>query len=181
MTQGARIKYIRNQRGLTQKGLGILCGFPENSADVRIRQYESNTKSPKKDTLTVLAQVLKINYIAIENNDFSSTEDIMETLFWLDNGDLIDFFELQPSRDKTNDWRFKGNYNSNIHVASSNPFGLVFRDDSLNGFFDEWGLRKKELKHCKITQLQYNNWKWNWPYSCDDIKDNETYVDWMEI
>ena len=51
MTQGERIKYIRNSRKMTQKQLGLLCGFSESTADVRIRQYESNAKAPKQDTL----------------------------------------------------------------------------------------------------------------------------------
>ena len=45
----------------------------------------------------------------------------------------------------------------------------------------EWFQRKQQLKKKEITQEQYDNWKWNWPCSCDDSKDSETYVDWMNI
>ena len=36
---GAKIKKIREYRGLTQKILGIRCGFSDATADVRIGQY----------------------------------------------------------------------------------------------------------------------------------------------
>ena len=44
MTQGQRIRFVREFRHMTQKELGLACGFPEASADVRIRQYESDQK-----------------------------------------------------------------------------------------------------------------------------------------
>ena len=91
MTQGERIKFIRQKRGLTQQQLGEACGFTESSAGVRIRQYESNQKSPKDDTLMLIAKALRVNYIAIKNYDLGSAEDILETLFWLDaSGNTIE-------------------------------------------------------------------------------------------
>ena len=44
---GAKIKKIREYRGLTQKILGIRCGFSDATADVRIGQYEKNKKTPR--------------------------------------------------------------------------------------------------------------------------------------
>lgn len=51
MTVGERIKYARKMRGLTQKELGLRIGFDENTADVRVAQYESGTRTPKLDML----------------------------------------------------------------------------------------------------------------------------------
>ena len=45
MAVGDRIKRARNLRGMTQKELGIAIGFEEKSADIRIAQYESNTRT----------------------------------------------------------------------------------------------------------------------------------------
>ena len=42
-------------------------------------------------------------------------------------------------------------------------------------------LRKQQLKKKEIPQKQYVNWKWDWPCSCDDSKDSEAYVDWMNL
>jgi transcriptional regulator with XRE-family HTH domain len=49
MAIGERIKYIRNLKNFTQKYLGQLIGFPEKTADIRIAQYESGTRTPKAD------------------------------------------------------------------------------------------------------------------------------------
>lgn len=60
MIKGQRIRYFRNLRGLTQKELGIQMGFSENTADVRIAQYESGTRKPKAEMTAALAQALGV-------------------------------------------------------------------------------------------------------------------------
>jgi hypothetical protein len=40
MATGERIRFFRNKRGMTMKYPGQTVGFPDNSADVRISQYE---------------------------------------------------------------------------------------------------------------------------------------------
>ena len=47
MAIGERIHFFRNKCGLTQKQLGKLLGFPEKSADVRLAQYETGSRTPK--------------------------------------------------------------------------------------------------------------------------------------
>ena len=42
ITFGRKLKYLRQKKHLTQKELGITLGFPEDSADVRIAQYDEN-------------------------------------------------------------------------------------------------------------------------------------------
>ena len=41
MAIGERIRFFRNLKGYTQKGLGQLVGFSEKTADIRIAQYEA--------------------------------------------------------------------------------------------------------------------------------------------
>ena len=48
MAIGDRIKRARNFRGMTQKELGMAVGLDEKSADIRIAQYESGTRTPKE-------------------------------------------------------------------------------------------------------------------------------------
>lgn len=43
---GQRLKFIRRFRRLTQKELGLLMGYSEKTADVRIAQYESLAPIP---------------------------------------------------------------------------------------------------------------------------------------
>ena len=40
MSPGRRIRHYRMLRGMTQKALGIAAGFPPETADLRIAQYE---------------------------------------------------------------------------------------------------------------------------------------------
>lgn len=41
---GQRLKFVRRFRRLTQKELGLLMGYSEKTADVRIAQYEKNAR-----------------------------------------------------------------------------------------------------------------------------------------
>ena len=83
MTIGQRIKKARLHKGLTQQELGVLIGFPKNSADVRIAQYESSARKPKADIKEKLSKVLKINprYLYMPEN-YNMT-DIIFLLFEL--------------------------------------------------------------------------------------------------
>ena len=45
---GQRLKFVRRFRRLTQKELGLLMGYSEKTADVRIAQYEKNARTPKQ-------------------------------------------------------------------------------------------------------------------------------------
>ena len=69
---------------MTQKELGIAVGFDEKSADIRIAQYESNTRTPKEDLLRKLAEALDVNYRSLYEPTLYAAEDIMYTLFELD-------------------------------------------------------------------------------------------------
>ena len=48
MAIGERIRFFRNLRGMTQKSLGMSIGFAEKTADIRMAQYESGTRTQKK-------------------------------------------------------------------------------------------------------------------------------------
>ena len=83
MVLGERIKRIRTFRGLTQRELGLKLGYEERNADVRIAQYESSYRVPKKDTLMEIAKILNINYINFVTEAPGCAEDIMQTFFGL--------------------------------------------------------------------------------------------------
>lgn len=60
ITFGEKLRYLRRKNNLTQKQLGMAVGFPENTADVRIAQYETNARTPREELLKKLAQVLGV-------------------------------------------------------------------------------------------------------------------------
>ena len=69
---GSKLKEIRECRKLTQRDLGIMCGFTEKTADVRIVQYEKNRKIPGPDVIEKMEKALgiKIN-INVEIIDYT--------------------------------------------------------------------------------------------------------------
>ncbi|MFT8888001.1 MAG: helix-turn-helix transcriptional regulator [Ethanoligenens sp.] len=62
MAVGDRIKRMRNFRRLTQKEIGFAISFDGKSTDVRIAQYEADTRTPKEDILRKIADALDVNY-----------------------------------------------------------------------------------------------------------------------
>ncbi len=168
MTIGQRIKIIREFRKLTQKELGIKCGFTESNADVRIRQYENNTKIPRKDTLMKIAEALDVNCLALENYSNGNAEDVMETLFWLEELCSITLFSLDYEYEKNTDWVFSGKYNNWNHFSVQTPIGIYINYNLVNEFMAEWMKRQIELKNKEISRNEYFEWKLNWPHTCDN-------------
>ncbi len=57
MSIGDNIKRLRNEKGLTQKQLGDLCGM----ADSAIRRYENGGSNPKFGTVQKIAAALQVS------------------------------------------------------------------------------------------------------------------------
>ena len=85
MAIGERIRFFRNLRGMTQKYLGTVVGFPEKTADIRMAQYESGTRTPKADLTNKLAEVFGISPDALNVPDIDSYIGLMHTLFTLED------------------------------------------------------------------------------------------------
>ena len=85
MAIGERIHFFRLLRGMTQKYLGMTLGFPEKSADVRLAQYETGSRTPKADLTAALAQVLDVSPHALSVPDIDSYVGLMHTLFTLED------------------------------------------------------------------------------------------------
>jgi len=145
MQIGQRIKQARKHRGLTQKELGMMVGFDANTADIRIAQYESGTRTPKADMRDKLGEALQVNPRYFYNSDLYAAEDIMFLLFELDG---VDPLELTPFKDGTRT-------RVNVHIK----YNLV--DD----FLIDWMKQKQALAKGKITQQEYTEWVLTWPKS----------------
>lgn len=68
ITFGRKLKHLRQKNHLTQKELGIALGFPEDSADVRIAQYEADARKPRDEILVKMTKILCVpaNYAQTE-------------------------------------------------------------------------------------------------------------------
>jgi transcriptional regulator with XRE-family HTH domain len=145
MATGERIRFFRNRRGMTMKYLGQAVGFPENSADVRISQYESETRVPKEDMTESLAYVLDVSPQAISVPDIDSYIGLMHTLFTLEDryGLIIeeqegDFsFHIDPTQ---------GLFAKNIH-----------------SMLKAWAEQATKLKAGEITKEEYDKWRYRYP------------------
>ncbi len=89
MTIGERIKKIRVFRKMTMDELGGALGFEGKNMSVRISQYETGARIPGEDMILKLADVLHCNYKAISDYSLGAAEDIIETLFWLEESASI--------------------------------------------------------------------------------------------
>ena len=61
MAIGERIRFFRNLKGMTQKYLGVKLGFPEKTADIRMAQYESGSRTPKEDLTNELPELFGVS------------------------------------------------------------------------------------------------------------------------
>ena len=85
MAIGERIHFIRSLRGMTQKYLGMMVGFSEKTADVRMAQYETGARTPKADLTAELARVLDVSPKALDVPEIDSYVGLMHTLFALED------------------------------------------------------------------------------------------------
>ena len=60
MAIGERINFFRRRCNLTMNALGQLLGFDEKGADVRIAQYENNSRKPKAELTQSMADVFGV-------------------------------------------------------------------------------------------------------------------------
>jgi len=163
MAIGDRIKRIRNMRGLTQKELGTAIGFDESTADVRVAQYESGTRKPKEEILKKIADILDVNYRAIYEPTLYAAEDIMYTLFELDEHHSIRLLDAVEEE----------GYSKRVTCVN-------FNSKILDSFLKEWQQRKKDLANGSISKAEYMEWKVNWPQTCDDLGKFEPKKKWRK-
>ncbi|MEG0835394.1 MAG: helix-turn-helix transcriptional regulator [Christensenellaceae bacterium] len=90
MAVGERIRFIRNLRGMAQKYLGMGVGFPERTADIRMAQYKSGTRTPKADLTNPLASALEVSPLAQNVPEIDSYYGLTHTLFAIE-----DLYDLQ--------------------------------------------------------------------------------------
>lgn len=180
MTVGERIKKIRIFRKMTMDEFGAALGFEGKSMSVRVAQYETGARVPKTDMLMKIADTLKCNYKALDNYSLGSAEDIIETLFWLEEnavfptegkgkhfpeyqapGNLIRLAEMKPVY---RDADVTLTYNDNEYMSIGAPVAVTFEYGLVNDFLLEWNRMKLKLANGEITPNEYFEWKITWPH-----------------
>ena len=144
MAIGERIKFIRNMRGMTQKCLGMAIGFSENTADVRISQYESGDRTPKENMITKIACVLKVCSQALAIPDIGDPIGIAHTLFALE-----DMYGIRISI-----------INGELCLVLDKSKGATYL--SIFDMFSAWQQESEKLRIGIITKEEYDDWRYNY-------------------
>jgi len=157
MNIGERIKAIREFRGLTQYELGLALGFDEKVARARISQYEINYRTPKDDTLLLLANALNINVNTIKSYTLDTAVDVMVYLFWLDEKMKRKGVEFIKTGLLKADMQ--------IHTAGyeKEKIGLFLNYDGVENYLHEWYTQKENLENGNISDREYFEWLIGWP------------------
>jgi len=145
MAIGERIHFLRNLRGMTQKYLGQAVGFPEKTADVRMAQYESGTRTPKADLTKALANALEVSPYALDVPDIDSNIGLMHTLFTLEDLRGLSVAEVDGE----------------VCLKLDKSKGKVYHEMSQMLF--AWLEQAKKLDAGEITKEEYDLWRYNYP------------------
>lgn len=145
MAIGERIRFFRNLRGMTQKNLGTLVGFPPKNADVRLAQYETESRTPKTNLINSMANALDVSPLALSVPDIDSYLGLIHTLFTLEDRYGLKIDEV--------DGEVCLKVNVNKGKAATH----------LHKMLCSWHQAAAMLKAGKITQEEYNRWRYCYP------------------
>lgn len=145
MAIGERIHFFRNLRGMTQKYLGTLVGFPEKSADVRLAQYETGTRTPKADLTSALAQALDVAPQALAVPDIDSQIGLMHTLFTLEDVYGITIKEIDGE----------------VCLQINKDKGHTTND--LLKMLTAWATQSAKFAAGEISKEDYDRWRYYYP------------------
>ena len=145
MAIGERIRFFRNLRGMTQKYLGQVVGFPEKTADIRMAQYESGSRTPKAELTESLAGALGVSPLALSVPDIDSYLGLMHTLFTLEDrygltvetGENSVFLRVDPRKGKD--------------------------AAELSEMLTAWAEQAERLRNGEINREDYDKWRYNYP------------------
>ena len=145
MAIGERIHFFRTMRGMTQKYLGQLLGFPEKSADVRLAQYETGARTPKADLTNALANALDVSPKALDVPDIDSYTGLMHTLFALE-----DIYGLKI-----------GEIDGEVCLRLDKSKKMTYVE--MLDMFMAWNDQAQKLAQGDITKDEYDRWRYRYP------------------
>lgn len=128
---------------------GEIHGLENKNCSVRASQYETGTRYTKRNMLMKIADDLQCNYKALDDYGFGSAEDIIETLFGLEEsasintsnkhfpeyeapGNPITLYEIQPV---SNGKDITCTYNTDMNTSVFVPVAITINYELVNDFF----------------------------------------------
>ncbi|MDE5764093.1 MAG: helix-turn-helix domain-containing protein [Ruminococcus sp.] len=147
MAIGERIRFIRNLRGITQKFLGLKVGFSERTADIRIAQYESGSRTPKADLIEKIADTLDVSTEALNVPDIDSYTGLMHTLFAME-----DLYGLKIDT-----------LDGEICIRVNRQNGSMY--NKMTGLLEPWEEMAQKYRNGEISREEYDQWRYRYPRS----------------
>ena len=145
MAIGKRIRFFRNRKGMTQKQLGELLGFLGKTSDVRMAQYESESRTPKQDLVKEMAHLLDVSPRAITVPEIDSYIGLMHTLFALE-----DMYGLKIDE-------MDGEVVLRLDKSDYSTYS------SMNKMLRTWLAEAKKLENGENTKEEYDDWRYKYP------------------
>ena len=133
---------------------GMALGFPEKSADVRLAQYETGSRTPKADLTAALAQVLDVSPHALSVPDIDSYVGLMHTLFTLEDNYGLKISEMD------------GEVCLKVDVRKSKDAAR------LHEMLCSWQQAAAMLEAGEISKEDYDKWRYHYP----EFDKAQTYV-----
>ena len=138
LSQGARIAYVRQLRGMTQDELAGKLGFTDDRKRRHITRYETNERIPKEDRLEELAKILNVSINAIKLYEYTNPNDLIYINIWME--------ELIPG------------YKMDIDTLNKVWFDSV---TYLKYYTKAWEVMNQKLNNKEISIKDYIEWKLN--------------------
>ena len=145
MAIGERIRFFRNLCGMTQKYLGQVVGFPEKTADIRMAQYESVSRTPKADLTNKLAVVFDISPQALSVPDIDSYIGLMHTLFTLEDRYGLTIVKTE----------------NGVSMYADSRKGTDAAE--LSEMLAVWAEQSEKYHNGDINRDEYDKWRYNYP------------------
>ena len=145
MAIGERIRTIRNLKGMTQKSLGMTIGFDEKTADIRIAQYESGTRTPKEKLTSDIANALEVSPRTLDVPDIDSYVGLAHTLFALE-----DLYGVHI-----------GDIDGELCLRLDKEKGMTYL--SMLDMFSAWQQEAEKFRNGEITKVEYDAWRYSYP------------------
>ena len=145
MAFGERLRFFRTKRGLTQKMMGIMMGYPEKSADIRVAQYEKGSRYPKDEVIEDLAAGLGVHPKALALPDIDSYIGLLHTFFALED-----------------------RYGIRVSTVEGEPYLFVDKTGNmdaaeLHSMLLAWSEQAEKLENGEITREDYDRWRYRYP------------------
>lgn len=144
MKVGKKIKLARTLKELTQKELSHLVNLSYD----RVRQYESDVRTPRENQLKVFSDALGFPLYFFTDHKMDDYNDIYQILFELES-----------------------EYGVAIRKTEFGHYVLEFDDTHLDNMLKIWYSKQQEKELGKISEENYELWKGTYPLShADDCK-----------